>query len=154
MWSKWIVVKMKRKANVVQIRLAQPGMQPPSSRTMPTTNNRTEEVHRRCQWQVWPNLLGRVGVGGMSSHDVHVNVLSTDFVQTKSSASIENVFPEVLRDPILRKVQFATISRMDELGKSRMAHDSATMLTQSSQCGVRRIQARLLSRRGSACCSR
>ncbi|KAK4502393.1 hypothetical protein PRZ48_005818 [Zasmidium cellare] len=35
--------------------------------------------------------------------------------ETKSSASIENVFPEVLRDPILRKVQFATISRMDEL---------------------------------------
>ncbi|KXT17528.1 hypothetical protein AC579_3223 [Pseudocercospora musae] len=35
--------------------------------------------------------------------------------ETKSSASIENVFPEVLRDPILRKVQFSTISRMDEL---------------------------------------
>ncbi|EME83809.1 uncharacterized protein MYCFIDRAFT_84117 [Pseudocercospora fijiensis CIRAD86] len=30
--------------------------------------------------------------------------------ETKSSASIENVFPEVLRDPILRKVQFSTIS--------------------------------------------
>ncbi|CAK4020367.1 Hypothetical predicted protein [Lecanosticta acicola] len=35
--------------------------------------------------------------------------------ETKSSASIENVFPEVLRDPILRKVQFSTTSRMDEL---------------------------------------
>ncbi|KJY00059.1 ddt domain-containing protein [Zymoseptoria brevis] len=35
--------------------------------------------------------------------------------ETKSSKVIENVFPEVLRDPILRKVQFSTISRMDEL---------------------------------------
>lgn len=35
-------------------------------------------------------------------------------------AEIEHVFPEVLRDPILRKVQFSTISRMDELGTFRM----------------------------------
>ena len=26
------------------------------------------------------------------------------------------MFPEVLRDPILRKVQFSTVGRMDELG--------------------------------------
>jgi hypothetical protein len=39
------------------------------------------------------------------------------WIKTRSSASIENVFPEVLRDPILRKVQFSTTSRMDELGK-------------------------------------
>lgn len=37
--------------------------------------------------------------------------------QTKSSATIETLFPEVLRDPILRNVQFSTITRMDELGK-------------------------------------
>lgn len=69
----------------------------------------------------------------MSSHDVHVKVLTADIVQTKSSASIENVFPEVLRDPILRKVQFATISRMDELGRFRMAGRFATLLIPFSQ---------------------
>ncbi|KAM0716301.1 hypothetical protein Q7P37_007746 [Cladosporium fusiforme] len=35
--------------------------------------------------------------------------------QSQSLAEIENVFPDVLRDPILRKVQFSTIGRMDEL---------------------------------------
>ncbi|WPB05108.1 uncharacterized protein RHO25_009758 [Cercospora beticola] len=35
--------------------------------------------------------------------------------ETKSQANIETLFPEVLRDPILRSVQFSTISRMDEL---------------------------------------
>lgn len=40
----------------------------------------------------------------------------TDFDQSKSTTAIENIFPEVLRDPILRKVQFSTISRMDDLG--------------------------------------
>ena len=38
--------------------------------------------------------------------------------QSKSTTAIENVFPEVLRDPILRKVQFSTISRVDDLGLS------------------------------------
>lgn len=38
--------------------------------------------------------------------------------QNKSTTAIENVFPEVLRDPILRKVQFSTISRIDDLGQS------------------------------------
>lgn len=37
-------------------------------------------------------------------------------LQSKSTTAIENVFPEVLRDPILRKVQFSTISRVDDLG--------------------------------------
>lgn len=73
----------------------------------------------------------------MASHDVHVKASTTDFAQTKSSASIENVFPEVLRDPILRKVQFATISRMDDLGKSRLAVPAGTLLMQYSQRGVR-----------------
>lgn len=44
-------------------------------------------------------------------------VFSADINQTKSSAAVETVFPDPLRDPILRKVQFSTISRMDELGE-------------------------------------
>ncbi|KAI5361985.1 Putative DDT domain, WHIM2 domain, WHIM1 domain-containing protein [Septoria linicola] len=36
-------------------------------------------------------------------------------LETKSQANIETLFPEVLRDPILRNVQFSTVSRMDEL---------------------------------------
>lgn len=55
----------------------------------------------------------------MTSHDSRVNDMMLTYLQNKSSASIDNVFPEVLRDPILRKVQFSTISRMDELGKCR-----------------------------------
>jgi len=39
--------------------------------------------------------------------------------ETKSSSAIENVFPDVLKDPILRKVQFSTISRIDDLGMFR-----------------------------------
>ncbi|WPH02807.1 Hypothetical protein R9X50_00567500 [Acrodontium crateriforme] len=35
--------------------------------------------------------------------------------ETKSSLAIENAFPAVLRDPILRRVQFSQTSRMDEL---------------------------------------
>ncbi|KAF2768143.1 hypothetical protein EJ03DRAFT_295241 [Teratosphaeria nubilosa] len=35
--------------------------------------------------------------------------------ESKSSEAIENVFPAVLKDPILRKVQFSTVSRIDEL---------------------------------------
>lgn len=40
--------------------------------------------------------------------------------ETKSSSAIENVFPDVLKDPILRKVQFSTISRIDDLGTSSL----------------------------------
>ncbi|TKA81299.1 hypothetical protein B0A55_02865 [Friedmanniomyces simplex] len=35
--------------------------------------------------------------------------------EAKSSDAIENIFPAVLKDPILRKVQFSTIGRIDEL---------------------------------------
>lgn len=35
--------------------------------------------------------------------------------QSSSSLDIEKLFPDALRDPILRKVQFSTISRIDEL---------------------------------------
>jgi hypothetical protein len=48
--------------------------------------------------------------------NVHANL-----VQTKSSLSIEGMFPEALREQILQKVQFSTISRMDELGKCRLS---------------------------------
>lgn len=40
--------------------------------------------------------------------------------ETKSSGEIENVFSDKLKDPILRKVQFSTISRVDDLGMSRL----------------------------------
>ncbi|KAL1301491.1 hypothetical protein AAFC00_005736 [Neodothiora populina] len=36
-------------------------------------------------------------------------------METHSSIDIEKLFPDALRDPILRKVQFSTISRIDEL---------------------------------------
>lgn len=45
-------------------------------------------------------------------------VENADLLQTQSSSVIENLFPEVLRDPILRKVQFSTISRIDDLVNS------------------------------------
>lgn len=37
------------------------------------------------------------------------------FKQNNSSNDIDKIFPDALRDPILRKVQFSTISRIDEL---------------------------------------
>ena len=40
--------------------------------------------------------------------------------ESKSSSAIESVFPDVLKDPILRKVQFSQISRVDDLGMSSM----------------------------------
>ncbi|KAK5135513.1 hypothetical protein LTR08_005148 [Meristemomyces frigidus] len=38
--------------------------------------------------------------------------------ESKSSSAIESVFPDVLKDPILRKVQFSQISRIDDLVSS------------------------------------
>lgn len=53
----------------------------------------------------------------MMSHDIlHVRH-SLTVHQTKSQGAIENVFPDVLKEPILRKVQFSTISRIDDLGE-------------------------------------
>ena len=43
-------------------------------------------------------------------------VQSADAQQTESTMAIEKVFPEVLRDPILRKVQFSEVGRLDDLG--------------------------------------
>jgi len=45
--------------------------------------------------------------------------------ETKSSATIENMFPEALREQILQKVQFSTTSRMDELGKCHLLNVTA-----------------------------
>lgn len=42
-------------------------------------------------------------------------LLLIPFLQNNSSQDIEKLFPEALKDPILRKVQFSTISRIDEL---------------------------------------
>ena len=36
-------------------------------------------------------------------------------MQNNSSSDIDKIFPDALRDPILRKVQFSDISRIDEL---------------------------------------
>lgn len=33
------------------------------------------------------------------------------------SDKVDDAFPDALREPILRKVQFSTISRIDNLGK-------------------------------------
>lgn len=41
--------------------------------------------------------------------------LRSHYRQNNSSSDIEKIFPDALRDPILRKVQFSTISRIDEL---------------------------------------
>lgn len=38
-------------------------------------------------------------------------------VQTNSSQDVDQTFPEALKDPVLRKVQFSTVSRIDTLGK-------------------------------------
>lgn len=35
----------------------------------------------------------------------------------EASDEVEDAFPDALREPILRKVQFSTISRIDNLGK-------------------------------------
>ncbi|QIX00820.1 hypothetical protein AMS68_006337 [Peltaster fructicola] len=51
------------------------------------------------------------GVNGRSGLTYFAAVES----ETQSAHAIENVFPEVLRDPILRKVQFSSVGRMDDL---------------------------------------
>lgn len=35
----------------------------------------------------------------------------------EASDEVDDAFPDALREPILRKVQFSTISRIDNLGK-------------------------------------
>lgn len=51
---------------------------------------------------------------------MHLCSASTDLLQTSSSSGIDKIFPDALRDPILRKVQFSEIPRIDELGQPRL----------------------------------
>lgn len=37
-------------------------------------------------------------------------------VQIDASGEVDDAFPDALKGPILRKVQFSTISRLDHLG--------------------------------------
>lgn len=48
-----------------------------------------------------------------SEHLVHV----TDRCQMDASEEVDDAFPDALKEPILRKVQFSTISRIDNLGQ-------------------------------------
>ena len=50
---------------------------------------------------------------GGSPEVTHVQQIA----QTDGSVNVANTFPEPLRGPVLRRVQFSTIGRMDELGK-------------------------------------
>jgi len=68
----------------------------------------------------------------MRSHDFTCAKSIAHRDQTKSSTAIENIFPRVLKDPILRKVQFSTISRIDDLGNSADIGPSSRMLTDIS----------------------
>lgn len=36
--------------------------------------------------------------------------------QTEESREVNNTFPEALKEPILRRIQFSTVSRVDNLG--------------------------------------
>lgn len=40
----------------------------------------------------------------------------TNTEQTAGSKDVDETFPEALKEPVLRKVQFQTISRVDNLG--------------------------------------
>lgn len=44
-----------------------------------------------------------------------------DTIQLDASDEVDDAFPDVLKAPILRKVQFSTISRLDHLGM--VSHD-------------------------------
>ncbi len=52
----------------------------------------------------------------------------TDCWQMEGSKEVDGVFPDALREPILRKVQFSTISRIDNLGEY-LHNDSPRMRT-------------------------
>ena len=51
--------------------------------------------------------------------------------------AIEKVFPEVLRDPILRKVQFSEVGRLDDLGMFSQDAEDMTELTVCSIASLR-----------------
>lgn len=43
--------------------------------------------------------------------------MEANVTQMEGSKEVDGVFPDALREPILRKVQFSTISRIDNLGQ-------------------------------------
>ncbi|KAI6891289.1 hypothetical protein KC348_g19177, partial [Hortaea werneckii] len=71
-----------------------------------------EDYLRRLDYLRQKKFVDAVnGKSGMTFFDALIS-------ENKSSDAIENVFPDVLKDPILRKVQFSTISRIDDLVSS------------------------------------
>lgn len=42
---------------------------------------------------------------------------NSNLVQLEAQGEVDDAFPEPLRDPVLRKVQFSQIARIDHLGK-------------------------------------
>lgn len=57
------------------------------------------------------------------NHVMTLTSAPTYTYQLNSAKEIDELFPEVLRDPILRSVQFSTVSRIDDLGESQLLSD-------------------------------
>ena len=49
--------------------------------------------------------------------------------QEEASQEVDEAYPDPLREPVLRKVQHSTISRIDNLGKLFHYHEAESMLT-------------------------
>lgn len=66
---------------------------------------------------------------GLCTHRIYpFSVLTPD--KTAGSKEVDDSFPEPLREPVLRRVQFSTTSRIDNLGKSlTLAHNFMVELT-------------------------
>ena len=68
-------------------------------------------------------MNGKSGLTYFAAAELEVRLFATRkaagqclvVLQNSSASDIEKIFPDALRDPILRKVQFSTISRIDEL---------------------------------------
>lgn len=67
-------------------------------------------------------MNGKSGLTYFAAADLEVGIPDligsseySSFLQNSSSSDIEKIFPDALRRPILRKVQFSTTSRIDEL---------------------------------------
>lgn len=56
----------------------------------------------------------------MPAHDRHFPLSDQKInqYQLEESRELNNAFPEALKEPILRRVQFTTVSRIDNLGRS------------------------------------
>ena len=51
------------------------------------------------------------------SHLPNIFFIVTNHGQMDASEEVDDAFPDALKEPILRKVQFSTISRIDNLGQ-------------------------------------